>query len=96
MVSRIIYSIIIVSLLTISGCTGGSGSSGTYYGHRYGPDPWLYRGGYGRDRVHVVSDREIEALERIDSASMPEPFEPAPDMGMGDMDMGGMDMGGFD
>ena len=82
-------------LLSIAGCGGGGG---VYYGHHYGVDPWYYHGGYVRDRVHVVSDEEVRALERADSAAMPEPVDMAPDMGMGDMGMGdmGMDMGGFD
>lgn len=96
MVSRIIAAIIILSFLTIIGCAGGGGSSSAFYGHRYGVDPWYYRGGYGRDRVHVVSEEEMRAIEQADTASMPDDFGEAPDMGFGDMDGGGFDDGGFD
>ena len=96
MVSRFITAIIILSLLTIIGCAGGGGSTGTYYGHRYGVDPWHYRGGYGRDRVHVVSEDELRVIEQAETASMPDPVEAAPDMGFGGFDGGGFDGGGFD
>jgi hypothetical protein len=61
MVSRFISSIIILSFLAITSCAVGGGSIGAYYGHRYEPDPWYYRGGL--DRVHIVSEKELNALE---------------------------------
>ena len=100
--TKIISAIMILSFLLLTGCAGGGGGySRAYYGHRYGPDPWYYRGGYVRDRVHVVSEEEIRDIEEVEAATMPStPVDSAPDMGMGDMDMGGMDMdmdfGGFD
>ena len=88
--SRPFYTCALISLLFIVGCAGGDYATGPYYyGHRYGPDPWYYRGGYVRDRVHVVSEEEIRALEELDSDRMSIPAEPAPDMGFGYM---GMDM----
>ena len=70
---------------------GGSGSSRGYYGYRYGPDPWYYRGGYVRDRVHVVGEEDIRDLEAMDSVDLPPSPDPGFDMGFGDMDFGGGD-----
>ena len=88
---KITISLMVMVSLILSGCTGGGGRQGGYYRHHYGPNPWFYRGGYVRDRVHVVSDSEIRALESVESAHMPPASEPMPDMGFGDMDM---DIGG--
>ena len=93
MLARFLIFLLLSSLLVIAGC-GGSGSA--RYGYRYSHDPFYYRGGYVRDRVHVVSEGELRELERLDSAYMPEPADSLDsDMGFGDMDMGGMDFDGF-
>lgn len=94
MLKKIISLFTILGLFSIAACAGGVSSRGGYYRHRYGPDPWLYRGGYARDRVHVVSEKEVRALEEIDSVRLSEPAEPMPDMGFGgaDMDFGGDDI----
>lgn len=78
------------SVAAFSGC-GGTGTSSGYYGYRYGPDPWYYRGGYVRDRVHVVSEEDIRTLEALDSVDLPPSPDPGFDMGFGDMDLGGGD-----
>lgn len=83
--------LLVLSAITISGCAGGSG--GVYYGHRYGHSPFYYRGGYVRDRVHVVTEEELKALEQVEAETMPEPPPSEPDLGFGDMDM---DFGDFD
>ena len=88
-----VFSLITLSILALAGCSGGRGYTGAHYGYRYGPDPWYYRGGYVRDRVHVVSEEEVMALEGLGSPYMPEPSAPSPEMGFGDMDM---DFGGAD
>ena len=51
------FLLLVFSSVTLVGCGGGSG--GVYYGHRYGHAPWYYRGGYVRDRVHVVTEEEL-------------------------------------
>ena len=78
-------------VLTLMGCAGGGG--GVYYGHSYRHSPWYYHGGYVRDRVHVVSEDEVRALEAIETERALEFSEPAMDMGFGGMDFDG---GGFD
>ena len=93
MMSKLFFSLVALSFLAIVGCSGATRTTGAHYGYRYGPDPWYYRGGYVRDRVHVVSGDEIRALEELDSPYMPEPSDSSPDMGFGDMDM---DFGGAD
>ena len=95
MLTKITSIVAVLSLLILAGCAGGVGTTRGYYGYRYGPDPWYYRGGYVRDRVHVVSEKEVRALEELDSVRMSTPAEPTPDMGFGDMDMD-MDFGGGD
>ena len=85
------YAVIVCVLAALSGCAGGSGTSRGYYGYRYGPDPWYYRGGYVRDRVHVVSEDDIRSLEAMDSMDLPPSPDPGFDMGFGDMDIGGGD-----
>ena len=90
--SRLAAFVVIVGFLAaVTGCAGGSGSSRGYYGYRYGPDPWYYRGGYVRDRVHVVSDEDIRELEASESIDLPPSPDPGFDMGFGDMDFGGGD-----
>ena len=90
--SRLVsFTIIICLAAAISGCAGGKGSATGYYGYRYGPDPWYNHGGYVRDRVHVVSDEEIRALEEIDTVDLPSSPDPGFDAGFGDMDFGGGD-----
>ena len=78
------------SVAALSGC-GGKGTSSGSYGYRYGPDPWYYRGGYVRDRVHVVSEEDIRTLEALDSIDLPPSPDPGFEMGFGDMDLGGGD-----
>ena len=90
--SRLATLVVIVGFLAaVTGCAGGSSSSRGYYGYRYGPDPWYYRGGYVRDRVHVVSDEDIRELEASESIDLPPSPDPGFDMGFGDMDFGGGD-----
>ena len=83
------YALIVCVLTSLLGCAGGSTTSRGYYGYRYGPDPWYYRGGYVRDRVHVVSEDDIRTLEAMDSYDLPPSADPGFDMGFGDMDFGG-------
>ena len=85
------YALIVCVLASLLGCAGGSTTSRGYYGYRYGPDPWYYRGGYVRDRVHVVSEDDIRTLEAMDSYDLPPSSDPGFDMGFGDMDFGGGD-----
>ena len=85
------YALIVCVLASLLGCAGGTISSRGYYGHRYGPDPWYYRGGYVRDRVHVVSEEDIRTLEALDSVDLPPSPDPGFDMGFGDFDFGGAD-----
>jgi hypothetical protein len=93
MLLRIICCVAVLATLGLTGCANTGGGSGPYYSNQHRVDPWYYRGGYARDRVHVVSETELRAIEQADAASMPEPDGAgAPDMGFGDMDMGGMDM----
>lgn len=87
-------SVVIILCLaaTLAGCAGGKGTSKGYYGYRYGPDPWYYRGNYVRDRVHVVSEEDIRTLEALDSVDLPSSPDPGFDTGFGaDMDFGGGD-----
>lgn len=90
MATKIVYGTLILSLLLLYGCAGGgSGYSRASYGHRYGADPFYHRGGYVRDRVHVVSEDEIKAIEEAEAVTLPSnPSDSAPDMGM-DMDFDG-------
>ena len=85
------YALIVCVLASLLGCADTTGSSRGYYGYRYGPDPWYYRGGYVRDRVHVVSEDDIRTLEALDSVDLPPSPDPGFDMGFGDMDFGGGD-----
>jgi hypothetical protein len=84
-------AVIIGFVAAVSGCAGGKGTSRGYYGYRYGPDPWYYHGGYVRDRVHVVGEEDIRALEELDSVDLPPSPDPGFDTGFGDMDFGGGD-----
>lgn len=85
------HASIVCVLASLLGCAGSSTTSSGYYGYRYGPDPWYYRGGYVRDRVHVVSEDDIRTLEAMDSHYLPPSPDPGFDMGFGDMDFGGGD-----
>lgn len=91
LISLGMISLLVFLLMALGGCAGGSG--GIYYGHNYGHSPWYYRSGYVRDRVHVVTEEELKALEQIEAETLPESPPPSPDMGFGDMDF---DMGDFD
>ena len=92
----IILSILLLAAATLAGCAGGGGS--VYYGHSYGHSPWRYHGGYVRDRVHVVSEDEIRALDVLETERALDFDGPAMDMGFGGggFDGGGFDGGGFD
>jgi len=90
--SRLVTLAVIIGFVAaVSGCAGGTGTSRGYYGYRYGPDPWYHHGGYVRDRVHVVSEEDIRALEELDSVDLPPSPDPGFDTGFGDMDFGGGD-----
>ena len=93
-ITRLLFTL--VMLLTLMGCAGGGG--GVYYGHQYRHSPWYHHGGYVRDRVHVVSEEEVRALEVMEVERALEFSEPAMDMGFdgGVFDGGGFDGGGFD
>ena len=89
--SRVVtFAVVVFFIAALSGC-GGKGTSRSYYGYHYGPDPWYYRGGYVRDRLHVVSEEDIRTLEALDSADLPLSTDPGFEMGFGDMDIGGGD-----
>ena len=87
----LILAILLLATATLAGCAGGGGS--VYYGHSYGRSPWHYHGGYVRDRVHVVSEEDIRALEVIETERALDFAGPGMDMGF---DGGGFDGGGFD
>ncbi|MGI9537090.1 MAG: hypothetical protein ACR2PB_08460 [Desulfocapsaceae bacterium] len=90
--SRLVsFTMIVCLAAAIAGCAGGKGTSRGYYGYGYGADPWYSHGSYVRDRVHVVSEDEIRALEGLDSVDLPPSPDPGFDTGFGDMDFGGGD-----
>lgn len=82
---------VIIVLLSMAGCAGGS-SRMTYgvgmgYGGYYGAGPWR---GYGGYPVHIGGGGGVPDIPDGPSASQMPEFG-MPDAGMMDMDMGGFD-----
>jgi hypothetical protein len=88
---RITALMTLLTMLALTACAGGSGSTrvhyGMGYGGYYGGGPWRGHSGYP---VYVGGRPDIPHIPQGPSAVQ------MPSMGMPDVGMMDMDMGGFD
>lgn len=86
MTNRPVVFIVLFSAIALGACSGGGTHRDVYYGKRVEHGPWHDRGVYVRDRVNVVTEDEVRAVEEVARELEEHDSDPlidTPDMGGG-------------